>query len=87
MEKIEIDNLKVTTDTNKARSNNDLPDVSHNKYAPIEILWSLFSSLVTSILESSPSDFMSSTVMYLYWCWSPSRGSSPVFVEEKKTIS
>lgn len=44
--------------------------------SPIEFL--LYSSLVTSILmESSPRLFMSSTVMYLYCCWSLDSGSSP----------
>lgn len=62
---------------NKTELSKVMTDTKCKQNLPIEILWSLFSSFVTSILESSPRDFMSSTVMYLYWCWSPSSGSSP----------
>lgn len=45
---------------------------------PPECRLSLSSSVTLTRIESSPIDFMSSTVMYRYCCWSLSIGSSPV---------
>lgn len=44
---------------------------------PPECRLSLSSSVTLTRIESSPIDFMSSTVMYRYCCWSLSIGSSP----------
>lgn len=46
-------------------------------YLPPECRLSLSSSVTFTRIESSPMDFMSSTVMYRYCCWSLSIGSSP----------
>lgn len=46
-------------------------------YLPPECRLSLSSSVTFTRIESSPMDFMSSTVIYRYCCWSLSIGSSP----------
>lgn len=53
-------------------------NTAENIYIPPECRLSLSSSVTLTRIESSPMDFISSTVMYRYCCWSLSIGSSPI---------